>query len=177
MYDYQIPDARLAAWSLLFQAFYAAHKAEERRLYKAKVGLTHEKLIVLYLATHYEGLLTPAEISRSLFRESQTIAALLSRMERDGLVKRVPKRKGKPYTEVMATAKGKELWGPAAEVATSTATEIMSCLSAEELNQLQELLRKIRQKALDQLYIELLPPSQRMTELLKSFGNRGDPEA
>jgi hypothetical protein len=53
----------------------------------------------------------------------------------------------------------------------------MSCLSAEELEQLLELLRKIRQKALDLLYIELLPPSQRMTELLKSFGNRGDPEA
>ena len=170
MYDYQIPDARLAAWSLLFQAFYAAHKAEERRLYKAKVGLTHEKLIVLYLATNYEGLLTPAEISRSLFRESQTIAALLSRMERDGLVKRVPKRKGKPYTEVKATAKGKELCGPAVEVAISFAMELMSCLSAEELEQLLKLLRKIRQKALDQLYIELLPPPQGATGWLEEIG-------
>ena len=171
MYDYQIPDARLAAWSLLFQAFYAAHKAEERRLYKAKVGLTHDKLIVLYLATHYEGLLTPAEISRSLFRESQTIAALLSRMERDGLVKRVPKRKGKPYTEVIATAKGKELCGPAVEVTISFATELMSCLSAEELEQLQELLRKIRQKALDELYIELLPPPQGPCSWLEEIGD------
>ena len=169
MYDYQIPDARLAAWSLLFQAFYAARKAEERRLYKAKVGLTHDKLTVLQLATHYESPLTPAKISRSLFRESQTIAALLSRMERDGLVKRVPKRKGKPYTEVKATAKGEELCGPAAEVDASVATEIMSCLSTEELEQLQKLLRKIRQKALDELYIELLPPPQRVASWLEEI--------
>ena len=170
MYDYQIPDARLAAWSLLFQAFYAARKAEERRLFKAKVGLTHEKLTILQLATLYEDPLTPAEISRSLFRESQTIAAMLSRMEREGLVKRVPKRKGKPYTEVIATAKGKELCGPAVEVTISFAMELMSCLSAEELEQLQKLLRKIRQKALDQLYIELLPPPQGTTGWLEEIG-------
>jgi len=167
LYDYQITDARLAAWSLLFQAFYAARKAEARRLAKAKVGLTHDKLTILWLAIRYEDPLTPAEISRSLFRESQTIAALLSRMERDGLVKRVPKRKGKPYTDVIATAKGKELCGPAVEVTISFATELMSCLSAEELEQLQEMIRKIRQKALDELYIELLPPPQGATNWLE----------
>jgi DNA-binding MarR family transcriptional regulator len=170
LYDYQIPDARLAAWSLLFQAFYATRKAEDRKLAKAKVGLTHEKLAILQLATLYEDPLTPAEISRSLFRESQTIAAMLSRMEREGLVKRVPKRKGKPFTEVIATAKGKELCGPAVEETISFATELMSCLSAEELEQLLELLRKIRQKALDQLYIELLPPPQGPCRWLEEMG-------
>ena len=153
---------------LFSQTWRAMYKAEERRL--AKVGLTPEKLDVLWVSINYPIPLTPAEISRSLFRESQTIAALLSRMERDGLVKRVPKRKGKPYTDVIATAKGAELCGPAAEADASVATEIMSCLSAEELEQFQKLLRKIRQKALDELYIELLPVPQRIGEWLKEIG-------
>jgi len=157
LYDYKIPDARIAAWSLLFQAFYAMRKAEDRRLAKARVGLSHEKVTVLQLAKLYDSPLTPAEISRSLFRESQTIAGLLSRMEREGLVTRDKKRKGKPYTEIKATAKGEELCRPGVEAIASLAIDIMSCLPAEELEQLQKLLAKIRQRALDELHIELLP--------------------
>ena len=84
MYDYHIPDARVSAWMLLLQAFYAARKAEDRKLAKAKVGLSHEKVTVLQLTKLYDTPLTPAEISRSLFREGQTIAGLLTRMENEG---------------------------------------------------------------------------------------------
>ena len=79
-------------------------------------------------------------------------------MEREGLVRRVPKRKGKPFTEVRVTAKGEEICGRGIDVATSLVTRLMSALSAEELEQLQNLLRKLREKALDELHIELLPP-------------------
>jgi len=161
LYDYQISDARIAAWMLLFQAFYAIRKAEDRRLAKAKVGLSHEKVTVLQLAKLYDSPLTPAEVSRSLFRESQTIAGLLSRMDGEGLVTRDVKRKGKPYTEIKATTKGEELCQRGVETIRSFVIDIMSCLSAEELEQLQELLAKIRQRALDDLHVEPLagPPS------------------
>jgi DNA-binding MarR family transcriptional regulator len=156
LYDYQISDAILAAWMLIAQTSYVTRKAEERKL--LKVGLTPEKVALLRLAKTYQGILTPAEIARSLFRESQTIAGLLARMERDGLVTRVPKEKGHPFTEVKITAKGEELGRIGIEVASSLTTKLMSSLSAEELEQLQKLLRKIRQVALDELHMELLPP-------------------
>lgn len=168
MYDYQIPNAYLAARSLLFQTLYAVQKAEQRKLAKAKVGLTPEKITVLQLAKLYEIPLTPAEISRSLFRESQTIAGLLSRMEREGLVTRVPKRKGKPFTEVKTTAKGEELAPRGVKTILSSTRDVMSCLSAEELDQLQKLLRKIRQAALDELHAELLPPPPIVAGWLKN---------
>lgn len=171
MYDYRIPDARLAAWSLLFQTFYAVRRVEERRLAKAKVGLTHEKITVLRLATLYKSPLTPAEIARSLFRESQTIAGLLARMEKEGLVTRDLKRKGKPFTEVKATAKGEELCGPGLQVIIALIEELMSCLSTDELEQLQKLLAKIRQAAVDALYIELLPPPAGTTAWLADVGD------
>ena len=84
--------------------------------------------------------LTPAEISRSLFRESQTIAALLSRMEREGLVTRVPKRKGKLFTEVRITDKSEETRVAGLEVANNVVADIMPYLSPEEHRHLQEML-------------------------------------
>ena len=156
MYDYQLPDAALSGWLLLARTWSAMYKAEERKL--AKVGLTPEQLDVLWLSRDYPIPLTPAEISSSTFRENQTTSALVSRMEREGWVRRVPKRKGKPFTEVKITAKGEELCQPGIEVATSLVTKLMAALSAEELEQLHNLLRKLREKALEELHIELLPP-------------------
>ena len=155
MYDYQLPDAALSGWLLLARTWSAMYKAEERKL--GKLGLTPEQLDVLWLSRDYPIPLTIAEIARSTFRENQTISTLVSRMEREGWVRRVPKRKGKPFTEVQITARGEELCQPGIEVATSLVAKLMSALSAEELEQLHNLLRKLREKALEELYIELLP--------------------
>ena len=155
MYDYQFSNRLLAAWVLMGQTWAAMYKAAERQL--KKVGLTPEQIDTLWVCRDYPGPLTPAELSRLLFRESQTVAGLVSRSEREGLVRRVPKRRGKPFTEVQITAKGEELCGPGIEVLLALIADIMSSLSAEELEQFQELLRKPRQKALEVLQIELQP--------------------
>jgi len=78
-------------------------------------------------------------------------------MEKEGLIERVPKRKGHPFTEVKITAKGRELLIPSMERSSAIGTKIMGSLSAEELEQLQKLLRKIRQQALEELRIEVVP--------------------
>ena len=156
MYDYQFSDATLTAWTVLGQTWTAMYKVAERKL--AKLGLTPEKLDLLRACTDYPPPLIPAEISRLLFRESQTIAGLLSRMEKEGLVTRVPKRKGRPFTQVKMTAKGEELSRPGIEAANALVARIMSGLSEEELEQLLKLVRKLRQNALEELHIELLSP-------------------
>ena len=155
MYDYQFPDPYQTAFVKLRQTSSVVFKLVEREL--AKVGLTPIKHYVLWLCREHDGPLTPAEISRVFFRESQTIAALLARMEKEGLIRRIPKRKGHPFTEVQMTEKGKEAWRKGVKVAVAVVQDTMSTLSAEEIEQFQELLQKLRQKALEELREELTP--------------------
>jgi len=155
LYDFQFEDAHLTGWALMTQAWPAMYRVLEVEL--AKVGLTPEKLNVLWLCSDYPPPLIPAEISRFLFRKSHTIAGILDRMVRDGLVRRDPKRKGHPFTQIQLTAKGEELVGPGKEVALSLMAELMSPLSEEELKQLQGLLRKLRQHALEEMHMEIKP--------------------
>ena len=156
MYDFQFSDAPLTAWVLFHQTCSAIRKAEERKL--ATLGLTPEKLDVLWACAVCHSPLTPAELSRMLFRESQSVAGLLARMERDGLVTRTPKRKGRPFTEVKITARGSELLQPGLEESGALIARAMGYLSAKELEQLQKLVRKLRQKALEELQMEPRSP-------------------
>lgn len=156
MYDYHLSDPTLTTWTLIRQSWSAMNKAAEGKL--AKVGLTPERLNVLWLCRDYRGKLIPAELSRLTFRENQTIAGMLNRMESEGLVRRVPKRKGKPFTEVQITDKGKEAVGPGIEVLNALITNIMSSLSVEDHEQLQRILRVIQNNLVEELRLELKPP-------------------
>ena len=155
MYDFQFSDSAFATHTLLRQAWIAVSKAIEYRL--AKVGLTPETLAVLWACRDYPGTLIPAEIARLLFREEQSVTGLLNRMERDGLIKRIPRRKGKPFAEVKITRKGEEAIGPALPVHKALIAELASDLSAEQQEKLQDSLRALRDKALETLRLELRP--------------------
>ena len=98
MYDFEFADQALTTYTALRQAWVAVNRLAEARL--GKINLTPEMLAVLWAARDYPGRLIPAEIARLTHRENQTIAGLLNRMEKFGLVQRIPKRKGKPFTEV-----------------------------------------------------------------------------
>jgi DNA-binding MarR family transcriptional regulator len=156
VYDYRFYDDAFGAWTMIHQTWHAMRRSEERRL--ANVKVTPEELEVLWISGEYPAPLTPTEISRAVFREAQTVSGLLDRMERKGLVRRVPRRKGRPFTEVQTTAKGQELCNRGKEVDLAHISKMMSRLSAEELKQLQQLLRKVRQNVLEELNVELLPP-------------------
>ena len=156
MYDFQFPNGALTAWVLIYQTCTAIDRAKERQL--AKVGLTPEKLDVLWTCRDYPAPVTPTELSRALSRQSQSVAGLLTRMEREGLVKRVPKRDKRLFVEVQITAKGEEILRPGLEMLGDLMAEILSGLTTEELEQLQEVCGKLRQNALEQLQMELVPP-------------------
>ena len=91
----------------LFMAIHQTHAtlwiAAERRL--IKIGLTPEKVMVLAVCKNVSPAI-PAEIARKTRRRAQTVVGLLNRIEREGLVKRIHKRKGRPFTEIMLTEKG-----------------------------------------------------------------------
>ena len=153
MYEFEFAETAMATWAILRQTWIAVNKAAEVKL--AKVGLTPEKVAVLWACKEYPGTLTPAEIARLVFRENQTIAGLLNRMEKEGLVTRVPKRKGHPFTEVKMTPKGEKLAGPGIEILGALIKSLTAEMPVEEQKQLQKSLRKLRQKMMDEMHMEL----------------------
>jgi DNA-binding MarR family transcriptional regulator len=156
MYDLKFSDAALTTWALLRQTWSMMDKVAETRL--AKVGLTPEKIAVLWACREHPGPLIPAEIARLVSRESQSVTGLLNRMESEGLVTRIPKRKGRPYTEIKLTEKGLEASDRGVKVLKSVIKECMSTLQADELERLYSPLRALRDQAADGLHVEVSPP-------------------
>jgi DNA-binding MarR family transcriptional regulator len=152
MYDLEFNEMAMTTWTMLRQTWIAVNKVAEIKL--AKIDLTPEKAAVLWLCRDYQGALIPAEIARSLFRENQTIAGLLNRMEQDGLVKRVPKRKGHPFTEIRLTPKGEAACDPGVEAYKKVIIGALSDMSESEQKRLQDSLRPLRDKMVEELRIE-----------------------
>lgn len=76
----------------------------------------------------------------------------------------MPKRTERQFTEVKLTAKGEELLRSGEEVIWALGVNLLSCLSGEELEQFQKLLRKVEQKALEELSAELTPALPALSE-------------
>jgi len=156
MYDLEFTDPAMTVWALLRQTHTAVNKVAEVRL--AKKGLTPEKAAVLWACRDYPGIVTPAEIARLVFREAQTIAGLLNRMEREGLVKRVPKRKGRPYTQIRLTPKGEGLVDPGIQILRSLIESLTEDMPDAERGQLINSLAAIRHKMMGEIHIEAGSP-------------------
>ena len=163
MYELEFENTAFATFNMLRQAWTAVNKASETEL--AKLDLTPEKLAVLWACRDYPSTLKPAEVARLTFRENQTIAGLLNRMEREGLLKRTPKRKGKPFTELKLTEKGEEVCGPGVAVMKRLIGDFAAGLSEQQQKQLQGLLRAVRDNGLEKMHMEPrqpkgIPPGQ-----------------
>ena len=155
LYDFEFTDQPLTTYTALRQAWVAVNGLAEARL--GKVGLTPETLAVLWAARDYPGKLIPAEIARLTHRENQTIAGLLNRMEKAGLIQRIPKRKGKPFTEVKLTDKGWKLCDDGVPVLKSMVSDLISDVPVAEQKKVQEWHRKLGDKAFGKLHLEVGP--------------------
>ncbi len=156
LYDLRLSDINLTTWALVRQTWSIMYKAADSRL--NKVGLTPEKLAVLWICRDYPGILTTAEIARFLSRQSPSVTGLLNRMEEEELVTRNPKRQGRPFTEVKLTAKGEEACHNGIVVIKDLISVIAPALSEGDQLQLHKLLGALRQSAIVDLKTELTRP-------------------
>ena len=79
-------------------------------------------------------------------------------MEKEGLVTRVPKRKGHPFTEVKITSKGEKVTEPGVKIYKGLIKGLVAGMSVDDQKQLQKLLRVLRDKMLDDMHMELDKP-------------------
>lgn len=163
MYDYKFAAESLTAYAQLRHTWFAINKVIELKL--LEVDSTPESIAVLWACRDYPGPLHPAEIARLVFRAPHTVAAMLNRMEKEGLIVRIRKRQGHPFTEVKLTAKGRKLCSPRVAVLKDVIAEIMSAMSDEELAQLVELTRPLQTKALEMLRTKLKKSPGRPEEI------------
>ena len=155
VYDFELSDTGLSTFLVVCQSYKSMSKLAGARL--GKVGLTSESLGVLWACRDYPDTVIPAEISRMIYRENNSVAVLLNGLEKDGHISRIPKRKGQPYTEIKITQKGLQALASGTAILKDVVTKLTSGLSPEEHEQLQRLGRQLRDKALQELHLEVGP--------------------
>jgi len=147
-------------WGILHQTGWAIARNRENEL--SGVGVTLMQAAVMVVVKTVKGPVTPAEISRWLFREPQTVSSLLNQMERKNLLKRVRDLEKRNLVRVVLTEKGEEIYARSLEKI-ETLRQIMSCLTEEERSNLESYLLKLRNQALKSLGVKhrFAPPTVR----------------
>ncbi len=145
-------------WVLLVQTRDAIFKDREKEL--DQYGITTMESGVLFIVQAIGAEATPAEISRWLFREHHTVSALLSRMEKKGLIRKTKDLEKKNMVRVSLTEKGKQAHDNS--LRRESVHQIMAALSEEERQLLMSYLNRLRDRALQQIRLDHklpFPPS------------------
>ena len=137
----------LRLWVLLGQTRDIVRKAIRKEL--EQFNVTSRQAGVLMVVQANAGKITPAEISRQLFREPHTISAVLKRMERQGLLTRNKDLHKKNLIRVALTDEGRKLYTKTSN--RKSIHKIFSHLSEEEVNQLSSCLDKLKRRGMKEI--------------------------
>lgn len=144
MKDIFSKDPAAKTWMMLLNTSHIVLKAREKEL--RQYGISAVKSVVLVLIQPGENTVTPADLSRQILRDAHTVSELLTRMEKDGLIKRVKDLPRKNQIRIVLTSKGQEAYHKS--IKRESIHDIMSVLSAEEQQQFRSYLKRIRARAL-----------------------------
>jgi len=139
-------DQDFSLWVFLHQTRDAVFKAREKEL--SQYEITTMEAGVLFIIQAIGDKATPAEISRWIFREHHTVTALLSRMEKKGLIMKAKANDlgMKKMWTVSLTEKGENAYRQS--VKRESIHTAMSPLSENDRQQLESYLKKVRDQAL-----------------------------
>jgi DNA-binding MarR family transcriptional regulator len=126
-------------WTLLRNIAHMTGRIRDREL--SRYGVTLMQSSVLYMIKALGDDATPSNISRWVFREPPTVSDILTRMEKQGLVKRL-KTKRKGLVLIKLTAAGERAYEKS--TLRESISRIMSQIPDENLEQLRPLLEEIR---------------------------------
>lgn len=96
--------------------------------------------------------------AKALALRNQSVAGQLNRMEREGFVRRIPKRRGKPYTDVVATPQGKALRDKAEPFLWAMASRVTKGMEAKDKQAVVAALGHLRDNLLDELRMDVVAP-------------------
>lgn len=134
-------------WVLLHQTYVAISRAFKNELREVDISMMQAAVLDIVKALKVPA--TPAEISRWLFRRPHTVSALLDRMEKQGLVRKVKNLERKNLIRIVITEEGEEAYQRSMEI--KTISKILSCLSQKKKDNLRTYLEMLRNKALAEI--------------------------
>jgi MarR family transcriptional regulator, organic hydroperoxide resistance regulator len=155
---YSTDDENQDLWLLLTHARYAVFRAREKEL--QRYGLSPEQASLMFVVMGMGNKATPAALSRYLLRQPHTVSALVDRMAKKGLIKKVKDLERKNLVRVVITEKGQHAY----ELTTKRGPihRIMNTLNKEEKEQFRNQLEKIFAQARKEIGLDLdkLPSSE-----------------
>ncbi len=119
----------------------ALTRLAEQRLRPLGLGVAH---VPVLLALSREGSLSVGQLARSARVEQPTATALVQRMEAAGLLERGPDPDDRRSTRVRLGARGQQVVEQALELRRQAVAAATADLTAEEVAQLDGLLRRVR---------------------------------
>lgn len=137
--------------ALIAQTGHAFSLARTREL--SKYGLSMMRAAVLLVLQTRDNNATPTEISQWLLREPHTISALLDRMEKDGLIRRYRDLRKRNTVRVVMTEKGRTAYHQSLQ--RETFHRVMSVITAEEREQLRNVMTKLWLRVLQEVKHEV----------------------
>ena len=97
------------------------------------------------------GEMTPSEISESVFREKNSVTAVINTLEREGVVRREPSTSDRRSVKVVITDKGWKEANRLSPIAQELSREALACMDKNKVEDLVETMRNIREELLPKI--------------------------
>ena len=152
------PDIHYRVWQMISNTTHVISKARQKELYNYGVSMHSSGILDAIYRLGKKA--TPIAIAKESSRERHSTSEQLSRMEREGLIRKIKDLKRKNLIRIELTEKGFELLQKASE--RKSIDYIMAVLTLEEQRTLWSLLAKVRGKAMGYLgntNANVFPPS------------------
>jgi DNA-binding MarR family transcriptional regulator len=91
------------------------------------------------------GEMTPSEIAENVFREKNSVTAVINTLERQGVVRREPSSEDRRSVKVVITDKGWQEANRLNPVAQELSREALSCMDKEQVENLVGMMRTLRE--------------------------------
>lgn len=145
--DFFPADEDYNLWLLLAQTRDRIMKVRRREMHQ--YGINPARGAVLFLAHNMGEKATLAEMARQLLRTSHSTSELVTRMEKEGLLRKIKDLDRKNLVRVALTKKGREIYNH--QLNYESIQRIMSRLSEEDRRCLRSCLLKLERGAKQEL--------------------------
>ncbi len=160
-----------ATWQLLRRTQRVVGKARQKEL--DEIGISGDAVAVMSTVLQLGRDAIPAEIARQLLCEPNSVSQLITRLEKDGLARRVRDLDIKNLVRVELTKQGIDVHRKA--MVRRSIRKMMSSLTEQEREQLWNALAKLREAAIREIgwkKITSYPPSDRSELFCRSEEGR-----
>jgi MarR family transcriptional regulator, organic hydroperoxide resistance regulator len=97
------------------------------------------------------GEMTPSEIAENVFREKNSITAVINTLERQGVVRREPSPDDRRSVKVVITDKGWKEANRLSPIAQELSREALSCMDKDKVENLVDIMRTLRESLLPRI--------------------------